>query len=97
MSSDVIEGEPSHVEAIPIFSPSMPTTNISFEPIFEPILEPDDSLYAHFPESHDDPRNPKHRNHEGSKDNQEKQQQRLDHSCIVASKEWMDKAEPLRI
>ena len=69
MSSEAIEGEPSHVEAIPIFSPSMPTTDISFEPI----LDPDDSHYAPFPESHDDPRNPKHRNHEGSKDDQEEQ------------------------
>jgi hypothetical protein len=30
---DATEGEPSHVEANPIFSPSMPTTDISFEPI----------------------------------------------------------------
>ena len=55
MTSDAIEGEPSHLEANPIFSPSMPTTNISFEPISKPILDPDDPSYALSPESHDDP------------------------------------------
>ena len=34
MSSDSIEGEPSHLEATPIFSPSMPTLDVSSEPIF---------------------------------------------------------------
>ena len=34
MSSDAIEGEPSHLEANPIFSPSMPTLDVSSEPIF---------------------------------------------------------------
>ena len=62
-----------------------------------PTLDPDDSLYALFLESHDDPRNPKHRNHEGSKDDQEEQRQWLEHSCIIASKEWLDEAEALRI
>ena len=61
-TSDAI-GEPSHVEANPIFSPSMPTTDISFEPI----LDLDDPSYALSPKSHDDPRNPlrhpKKRNH----------------------------------
>ena len=32
MSSDAIEGELSYLEANPIFSPSMLTTDISFEP-----------------------------------------------------------------
>ena len=32
MSSDAIEGEPSHLEANPIFSPSMPTLDVSSEP-----------------------------------------------------------------
>ena len=71
MSIEPIEGEPSHLEVIPILSPSMPTLDISFKSI----IDPDDCLYAPFPESHDDPRNPKHRNHEGSKDDQEEQRQ----------------------
>jgi hypothetical protein len=76
ITSDAIEGEASHV-AIPIFYPSMPTTDISFEPISKPILDLDDSFYALSPESRDDPRNLirhlKHRNHEGSKEDQEEQ------------------------
>jgi hypothetical protein len=48
MSSEPIEGEPSHLEAIPIFSPSMPTLDISSEPISKLILDPNDSLYALF-------------------------------------------------
>ena len=44
MSSEPIEGEPSHLEAIPIFSPSMPTLDVSFKPI----LDPDDSSYDLF-------------------------------------------------
>ena len=88
MTSDAIEGEPSHVEANPIFSPSMPTTDISFEPISKPILELDDSSYALSPKTHDDPRNPprhpKHRSHEDHKDDQEEQRQWLE--CI---KNWL--------
>ena len=49
MSSDAIEGDPSHLEANPIFSPSMSTLDVSYEPIAKPILDPDDSLYALFP------------------------------------------------
>jgi hypothetical protein len=78
MSSDAIEGEMSHVEANPMFSSSMSTTDISFEPIPRPILDPDDLSYALSPKSHDDPRNllrqPKHRSHEGHKEDQEEQQ-----------------------
>jgi hypothetical protein len=52
----------------------MPTLDASFNPI----LDPDDSSYALFPKTHDDPRNslrqPKHRNHEDYKDDQEEQQ-----------------------
>ena len=74
MSSEPIEGEPSHLEAIPIFSPSMPTLDVSFKPI----LDPHDSSYAPSPETHDDPRNPprhlEHRSHEGHKEDQEEQQ-----------------------
>ena len=77
MLSDAIEGEPSHVEANPIFSTSMPTTNISFEPISKPIHVPDESPYDLSPRSHDYPRNPlrqlKHRSHEDHKDDQEEQ------------------------
>jgi hypothetical protein len=65
MSSDTI-GELSHLEAIPILSPSMPTLNVLSGPISQPILDPDDSSYALSPKSHDDPRNRlrqlKHRN-----------------------------------
>jgi hypothetical protein len=59
----------------------MPTLDVSYEPISKPILDPDDSLYALFSKSDDDPRNPlrqpKHRNHEGSMEDQEEQQQWL--------------------
>ena len=79
MTSDAIVGEPNHVEANPIFSPSMSTTDISFEPISKPIFDPNDSSYAIFSETHDDPRNPqrhpKHRSHEDHKDDQEEQRQ----------------------
>jgi hypothetical protein len=51
MSSESIKGEPSHLEAIPILSPSMPTLDVSSKPI----LNPNDSPYALSPESHDDP------------------------------------------
>ena len=71
MSSDAIEGELSHL-ANHIFSPSMPTLDVSFEPISKPILDPDDSPYDLSPQSHDDPRNPlrqlKHRSHQDHKD-----------------------------
>ena len=46
MSSDAKEGKPSHLEANPIFSPSMPTLDVSSELIFQPILDPDDPSYA---------------------------------------------------
>ena len=58
MSSKPIDGEPSHLEVIPIFSPSMPTLDVLFEPISQPILDPDDPSYAFSSKSHDDPRNP---------------------------------------
>ena len=54
MSSEPIEGEPSHLEEIPIFSPSIPTIDVSFKPI----LDPNYSFYALSPKTHDDPRNP---------------------------------------
>ena len=77
MSSDAIKGEPSYSEAKLIFSPSMPTLDVSYEPIFQPILDPDDPSYALSPQSHNQPRNPlrqlKHRSHEDHKDDQEEQ------------------------
>ena len=76
MSSDAIEGELSHL-ANPIFSPSMPTLDVSSKPTFKPILDSDESPYDLSPKSHDDPRNPlrqlKHRSHEDHKDDQEEQ------------------------
>ena len=84
MTINAIEGELSHLEAIPILSPSMPTLHVSYEPIFQPILDPDDPSYALSPKSYDDPRNPlrqpKYRSHEGHKDDQKEQQQWLE--CI---------------
>ena len=72
MTNNAIEGEPSHLKATPILSPSMPTLDVLSEHIFKPILDPDESPYDLSPKSHDDPRNPlrqpKHRNHEGHKD-----------------------------
>jgi hypothetical protein len=56
MSSDAIEGEPSHLEVNPTFSPSMSTLDVLYEPIFQPILDPDDPSYALSSKSHDDPR-----------------------------------------
>jgi hypothetical protein len=70
MSSDAIEGEQSHLESTPIFSLSMPTLDMKFEPI----LDPYESSYAL---SHDDPRNPprhlKHRIHQDHKEEREEQ------------------------
>jgi hypothetical protein len=72
MFSDVVEGEPSHLEDTFIFSPSMSTLDVLSKPIFQPILNIDDPSYAFFPKSHDDPINPlgdpKHRSHEDHKD-----------------------------
>jgi hypothetical protein len=97
MSSELIEGEPSHLETIPIFSPYMTTLDVSFKPI----LNPDDSSYALSPKTHDDnrnpPRHPKHKSHEDHKDDQEEQRQWLEYmkNSYVVSKEWMDKDEAL--
>ena len=70
MSSDAIEGELSHIEAIPILSPSMPTLDV----LTKPILDPNNLSYAL--KSHDDPRNPlkhpKQRSYEDHKEYQEK-------------------------
>jgi hypothetical protein len=108
MSSDAIDGEPSHLEANTIFSPSMPTLDTLSEPISQPILDPYNPSYALSPKSHDDPRNllrqPKHKSYEDHKDDQEEQQQWLECinnwlECIKNSyaiaKEWTDKDEAL--
>jgi hypothetical protein len=100
MSSDAIEGELSHLTN-PIFSSSMPTLDVSSEPISKPILDPDDSSYDLSPKSHDDLRNPlrqpKHRSHEDHKDDQEEQRQWLEYikNSYAVAKEWMDKDEIL--
>ena len=97
ISSNAIEGELSHLEAIPILSPSMSTLDVSPEPIFQHILGPDDPSYVLSPKSHDDSRNPlkqpKHRNHEGHKDDQKEQRQWLKSikNSNVVAKEWIDK------
>jgi hypothetical protein len=78
ITSEAIEGETSHLEIIPTLSSFVPTTNIYFEPIFKPNLDPDDPPY----ESYGDPiihsrnplRHPKHGSHEGHKSDQEEQQ-----------------------
>ena len=79
----------------------MPMLDVSSRSIFKPILDPNDSLYALFPKSHDDPRNPlrqpKHRNHEGSMEDQEEQQQWLEDVKNSYAIEWIDKAETLKI
>ena len=76
----------------------MSTFDVSSEPIFQSILDPDDPSYALSPKSHDDPRNPlrhpKHRSHEGHKEDQEEQEQWLEdikNLCVIAI-EWMDEA-----
>ena len=65
----------------------MPTLDVSSEPIFKPILDPNESPYDLSPKSHDDPRNPlrqlKHRSHEDHKDDQGDQRQWLE--CIKNS------------
>ena len=74
MPSDAIEGEPSHLEINSIFPPSMPILNV-----FEPILDPNKSLYAPSTKPHNDPRNPsihhKNRSNEDYRNTLEEQQQ----------------------
>jgi hypothetical protein len=57
----------------------MPILDVSSEHISKPILDPNDPSYALSSKSHDDPRNllrhPKHRSHEGQKNDQEEQRQ----------------------
>jgi len=78
-SSDAIVG--SHLEDNPILSPSMPTLDDFYEPIIEPILDPDESSNALSPKPPDDLRNPSthptHRNHVDHKEDREEQHQWL--------------------
>jgi hypothetical protein len=46
MPSDAIGGEPSHLGVNSIFSPSMPTLEVSPKPISQPILDPNDPSYS---------------------------------------------------
>ena len=72
MLSEPIEGEPSYLETNSNLSPSMPTTDICFEPISKPIL--DHESYDHPILNSGNPlRHPKHRSHEGHKSNKEEQ------------------------
>ena len=97
MSSDAIEGGPSHLEATTIFPPSMPTLDVSFNPI----LDLDDPSYALSPKSHDDPRNPlrqpKNRSYEDYKNDQEEPRQWLEDVKNSYAIEWMDKTETLMV
>jgi len=74
MTSDAIEGEPSHLGINSIFSHSMPILNV-----FEPILLPNKSFYAPSTKLHNDTRNPsrhpKNRSHEDYRNTFEEQQQ----------------------
>jgi hypothetical protein len=101
MSNDAIEGEQSHLEDNLIFSPCMLRQDDLSEPIFKPILDPDEFSYALSPKPHDDPRNPqrqmKHRSHEDHKDDQEWLRQWLEcmKNTYAVVKEWMDEDETL--
>ena len=95
--SDAIEGEQSHLEDNLIFSPSTPTFDDSFEPIFKPILEPNNFYYVVSLEPPDDPmnlsRHPMHKSHQDHKEYREEQHQWLEgikNPCAVTI-EWMDK------
>ena len=74
-----IEGEPKSLEVNSIFSSSMPTFGVSFEPISKLILDPDNPNGALPSMSYDDPvihsrdslRHPRHGSHEDHKFNQE--------------------------
>jgi hypothetical protein len=99
MFSDAIEGEPSHLEEItPTFSPSIPTLDVSFELIFQPILGSDESSYALSCKSYDDHRNPlrqpNHGNHEDYKCDKKEQQKWLKDikNLFTIAIEWMDEA-----
>jgi len=99
--SDAIEGEQSHLENNLIFSPSMPTFDNLFEPIFKPILEPNNLYSSLSLEPPDDPmnlsRHPMHKSHQDNKEDREEQHQWLEgikNPCGITI-EWMDKEEAL--
>jgi len=90
-SSDVIEGERSHLEATLILSPSMPTLDIEYEPISKPILDHYGLFYALSPKTPDDSRNPSrypmHRNHQDHIEDREEQHPWLEtikNLCAIA-------------
>ena len=95
--SDAIEGERSHLEDNLIFYHTMPTFDDSFEPIFKPILEPNNFYYALSLEPPDDPmnlsRDPIYKSHQDHKEDREEQHQWLEaikNPCAITI-EWMDK------
>ena len=73
--SDAIEGEQNHLENNLIFSPSTPTFDDSFKPIFKPILEPNNFYFSLSLEPPDDPmnlsRHPMHKSHQDHKEDRE--------------------------
>jgi hypothetical protein len=98
MSSNAIVGEQGHLEYNPILSSSMPTLDNFYEPIIEPILDPNESSNALSPKPPDDPRNPSthptYKNYLDHKEDQEEQHQWLESTkslCAIAI-EWMDEA-----
>ena len=98
MSSDVVEGEQSHLSATLILSPSMPTLDIEYEPISKPILDHSSLYYALGPKPPDDSRDPStypvHRNHQDHKEDREEQRpwiETINNLCDIVI-EWMDKA-----
>ena len=84
-----------------MLSPSMPTSNKSFEPISKPILDLYDPLCPLPSESYGDPvidsrdslRHPRHEIHKGHKFDLEERQQQLEHLSIVVSQECLDEAK----
>jgi len=107
MSTDTIEGELSHSRINPIFSPSVHTLVDLYEPIFKPILDPNDPFDAPSPKSHNDPRNslkyPKHRSHEDYRNDREEQhrqwQESMEHmkNSYAIVKGWMEEDEALAL
>ena len=97
MSSDAIEGEPSHLEAILILSPSMPTLDIEYEPISKPILNHYGLFYALSPKPPDGSRHPSrypvHRNHQYHIEDRQEQHPWLEiiRNLDAIAIEWMDK------
>jgi len=92
MSSDAIEGERNHLEAILILSPSMSTLDIEYEPISKPILDQYGLYYALSPKPPDDSRNPsRYHIHRNYQDHIEAQRlESIKNLCVIAIG-WIDK------